>query len=277
MKLAMCHYSFHRTWAAQKWTADRLAEEVAKLGIEGIDYHTRFVGDLPDAAEQILAAVKKHKLTLSGLSFSNDFNQDGKDAFRRQVEQVKAWIQLAAKLKAPVSRIFGGALPRAARLEAKARGAAMQRVMDGLGEVVAEAEKHGVVLALENHGGLPATADEQIEAIRAIDSPSLKATIDVGNYMMVGEEGHVSTAKVVPYAAYVHFKDNKKVPTDETPWGWKVGAATLGDGAVDLAACYRALRDGGYDGYIAIEYEGTEDEATGVPRSVQAVRTAMAD
>ena len=48
-----------------------------------------------------------------------------------------------------------------------------------------------------DHGGLPCTAQEQIDAIKAINSPSLRATIDVGNYMSGGEEGHVATAKLL--------------------------------------------------------------------------------
>ncbi len=47
MKLAICHYSFHRRWAQESWDVDRLTDEVKALGVEGIDYHARLLGYRP--------------------------------------------------------------------------------------------------------------------------------------------------------------------------------------------------------------------------------------
>ncbi len=57
MKLAICHYSFNRVWAQEKWTADRLADEIKALGVEGIDYHARLIGPRENAAPAIRAAL----------------------------------------------------------------------------------------------------------------------------------------------------------------------------------------------------------------------------
>ena len=51
----------------------------------------------------------------------------------------------------------------------------------------------------------------------------------------------------------------------------------MGDGDVDHAACLTALRDAGYERSVGIEYEGTEDELTGVPRSVEYTRSVIGD
>ncbi len=112
MKKAICHYSFHRRWAAEKWTAERLAEEVKALGIEGVDFHAGMMAPAATAAERIRAALSKTGLTLSGLSLGNDFNKEKPEEFRAQVDGVKEWIRVAAELRAPVSRIFGGSLGR---------------------------------------------------------------------------------------------------------------------------------------------------------------------
>ena len=268
MRKAICHYSFHRRWGEEKWTPDRLAAEVEALGIEGIDFHAGLLGDPSNAAGLIARAVGDHGLVLSGLSLSNNFNQDDPEAFRQQVEMVVTWMQVAAEAGAPVSRIFGGSLSRESRTDPAARAGRRGRILEGLGAVVREAEKLGLLLALENHGGLPCTGEEQVDLIEAIGSPNLRATIDVGNYMQGGQEGHEGTRAAAEYAAYVHFKDYRKVPGEGTPWGWTVEACTVGEGDVDHRACIAALREAGYDGFIALEYEGTEDERTGVPRSV---------
>ena len=86
MRKAICHYSFHRRWAAEKWTADRLAEEVKSLGIEGIDFHAGMMAPSATAAERVRAALSKTGLTLSGLSLGNDFNKEKPEEFRVQVE-----------------------------------------------------------------------------------------------------------------------------------------------------------------------------------------------
>jgi len=272
MRTAICHYSFHRRWKRENWTPERLAAEVAALGVEGVDFHAGLLGEPTGAAERVRAAVDRERLVLSGLSLSNNFNQDEPDAFAAQVAGVKTWLAVAADVGAPVSRIFGGGLPAAERRDPAARAARRARILEGLRAVVEEAETRGVVLALENHGGLPCTAEEQAEIIEAVGSPYLRATVDVGNYMQGGQEGHEAARIAAPYCAYVHLKDFRKVPDADSPWGWTLEACTVGDGDVDHRACLAALEKAGYEGFVALEYEGTEPEETGVPRSVAAMQ-----
>ena len=275
MQIAICHYSFHRRWKDEGWTAERLAGEVKALDLPAVDFHAGLLGNPDAAAARIRAALKQNGLTLSGLSLGNDFNMEKPEDFRAQVDTVKRWILVSEEVQAPVSRIFGGHIPVEERNDPSCKAAGRQRIMDALGEVVREAEKHGVVLALENHGVLPCTGEEQMDVLNAINSPALRATIDVGNYLQGGQEGHVGTAIAAPQAAYVHFKDFLKVPDPSQPRGVKLQACVVGDGTVDHGKCLEALRDAGYDGFVAIEYEGTEDEKTGVPRSVEFTRRVM--
>ena len=268
VRKAICHYSFHRRWRAENWTVDRLAEEVENLDVEGVDFHAGFLPPPSEAAGLIRSALDRHGRVLSGLSMSNNFNQDDPEALREQIETVKRWLTVAEEVSAPVSRIFGGHLSAEQRGDPAAAAQGRGRILDALGEVAREAETRGLVLALENHGGLPCTGQEQVEIIETVGSPALKATIDVGNYMQGGQEGHEGTQVAAAHAAYVHFKDFRKIPDESIPWGWKLEPATVGDGDVDLRACVQALRDAGYDGFVALEYEGLEEEATGVPRSV---------
>lgn len=275
MKTAICHYSFHRRWKDEKWTVDRFADEVKALGLENIDFLARMAGQADTIQPQIQQALSRTGLTLSSLSLSNDFNQARKEDWQAQVTDLVQWMDVAAALKAPVCRIFGGYVSLEDRKNPQVRAAAWQRMLDGVAAVTKEAEKRGTLLAIENHGGLPCSGQEQVEVIRAINSPMLRATIDVGNYMGCGQEGIEGTRVAAAYAAYVHFKDNKKVPDASLPWGWRVEACTLGEGAVDLPGCIEALRKAGYTGHIGLEYEGTEDETTGVPKSVRYMKSIV--
>lgn len=272
MKKAICHYSYHRTWKAQGWDLERLTREVRGLGVEGIDFHVRYLGDPEQAADAVKKAIASSGLMLSGLSMSNNFNHECPEALAAEIESVKVWLRVAADVEAPVSRIFGGHLAQEDRRDPAKRAAGRQRILDVLGAVAAEAESLGVVLALENHGGLPCKGEEQVDVIETIGSPSLKATVDVGNYMQGGQEGHEGTEIAAEHCAYVHFKDNVKVPDESTPWGWSPRAAVLGEGDVDLEKCVKVLDAAGYDGFTALEYEAAEDELTGVARSVEAMK-----
>ena len=268
MKKSICHYSFHRRYVAEGWDEVRLANEVKALGVGAVDYHVGFLGDPATAADRVKTALDETGVVLSGISMSNNFNQEEPQEFREQVDSVKTWLRVAAEIGTPVSRIFGGGLPADQRGNPALRAKAMPRVLDGLREVVAEAEKLGVVLAIENHGGLPCLGEEQVETIETINSPYLKAVIDIGNYMQGGQEAHVGVAVAAKHAAYVHLKDFAKVPDANLPWGWNVKATTIGEGDVDIPACIALLRAAGYDGFVALEYEGPEPEETAVPKSV---------
>ena len=268
MKISVCHYSYHRCWEKGNWNCDRLAAEVKSIGADAVDFHVRFLGSPNTAAERISAALRKHGLSLSGLSHGNNFNLPDKKALKEQIGNVKRWLRVAKEVNAPVSRIFGGHIH--SRDDSTALSEAFDRIMPAIEDVTAEAERLGVVLALENHGGLPCSGEEQVKIIETVNSPFLRATVDVGNYMQGGQEGHEGTAAAAHLAAYVHFKDFKKT---SPPFGvgapWGLQACIVGEGDVDHLKCLRILKKAGYKGYIALEYEGPEDEELGVPRSLE--------
>ncbi len=184
------------------------------------------------------------------------------------------WLDVAAELKAPVCRVFGGPADRS---DPTAIDPALERLAGVLKRVVPEAESRGLVLALENHGGMPCTGEEQVRVIERVGSPALRATVDIGNYLSGGQEAVEGTAAAAKHAAYVHVKDYKKTAEGLTPaGGFHVESCTIGQGDVDVPGCIRALREAGYDGYLAVEYEGKEDERTGVPASVEYVKGILA-
>jgi len=272
MKLAMCHYSLHRRWNEEKWDIDRLTDEVAALGIEGIDYHAGLLGTQEGAVDQIGAALERTGLVLSGFSLSTNFNLPDAAEFEAHIENTLSWMRLAEELQAPACRIFGGGADRS---DPKAVEEGLERVLRALNTLAPEAERMGLVLALENHGGLPCTGAEQVQVIEAVDSPAVKATVDVGNYMQGGQTGVEGTTAAARHAAYVHVKDNRALDAPDDR-GREYEACTIGDGVVDIPECLRILKAAGFDDFVALEYEGPEAEQTGVPRSVEYMKKVVA-
>jgi hydroxypyruvate isomerase len=226
------------------------------------------VGSPEDAAEKILSANKKTGLALSGFSISNNFYIDDPEKLTNEINRVIAWIRVAAKVKAPVSRIFGGHLEKKFRSDENLVKKALAKVTDSIGKVVKVAEQEGVVLALENHGALPGSGEHQVGIIKAINSRFLRATVDIGNYMEVGQDAFKGTEIAAPYCAYVHYKDCRKVPDKGNSWGWESQNCLPGKGDANTKKCMEILKKSGYNGYVALEYEVADDEETGIPASV---------
>ncbi len=267
MKKSVCHYSFHRTWKEENWDCRKLCEEVKSAGADAVDFHAGLVGSTETAVADIKAGLEATGLEISGVSMSNNFNQTDAEELRKQVDTVKAWLPVAAEVGSPVSRIFGGHIRD--RSNPAEITEALDRIIPAIEDVLREAEKHGIVLALENHGGLPCTGAEQVQVIEKLNSPYLRATIDVGNYMQVGQEGHEGTAVAAKYASYVHFKDNKK--NDDGSHS----ACTVGKGDVDHLRCLQLLNEAGFNGYVALEYEGLDEERKGVSESLAFMNSVM--
>ncbi len=225
--------------------------------------------------EKVKSALAKSNIELSGFSLSTNFNLEDKRVYNEMIEKTIKWMKIASEVGAPVSRIFGGTLKDRINIDKKVKDEAFKRVIDALGVLAKEAEKLGLILAIENHGGLPCTAEEQVYVIEAINSKYLRATIDIGNYMAGGQEAVDGTKIVSKYCAYVHIKDFKRRPNPSLPWGWSIEPCTIGEGDVDVLGCLKVLKDAGYNGYVALEYEGPEDEKTGVPRSLEFIKSVI--
>ena len=77
------------------------------------------------------------------------------------------------------------------------------------------AAKRGIILGLENHGGITLRADRIIEILKKVDSPWVQMNLDTGNFR---NEVLPQIEKCIPYAANVQVKaevtgdDGKKGP-----------------------------------------------------------------
>jgi len=87
---------------------------------------------------------------------------------------------------------------------------------------------------------------------------------DAGNMVYEGYENYQMGCELLgPYLAHVHAKNSAAsacAATGPQSRLFQTGAAPMREGAVDFAAVFRALRQVGYDGWIAVE-----DFYTGAP------------
>lgn len=247
---------------------------VGELGLDACDLHMRLAGDVDKNLDAILSGLSGNGLALSSYSLSDDLTQEDDAKQREQIDNIKLGLRNAARLGTDTARVFGG---HATGNDAASLAADLAKVTDALKECAEVAEEVKVTLSLENHGGMPGRGEEVLQVLDAVGSPFLKACCDIGNFMGADQSPEDGTRLVAPVTGYVHIKDNSL--TDGEPHGRASKAmegATVGEGVVDVEACLRILKDAGYSGYLALEYEGQEEEHSGVKKSLAFLRQALA-
>ncbi len=103
---------------------------------------------------------------------------------------------------------------------------------------------------IKNHGGIVAEADGVLAIVRGIKSPWFGVNMDTGNFRTADVYGNL--AKIAPYSINVQMKIS-------------IHPAGKPDEPSDFKRVGQILKDAGYRGYIALEYEGRGQPARGLP------------
>ena len=116
-------------------------------------------------ADQYIAKFKKRAfelgLDISGTGIRNNFATADKAARAADVRLAKAWIEVAAKLGAPVIRLFAGAEDQGANPEE-----VFKWMAEDLRECAEYGKQFGVVVGVQNHNDFLKTAAQTIKIDR---------------------------------------------------------------------------------------------------------------
>jgi sugar phosphate isomerase/epimerase len=256
LKLSLAAYSFRDRLNAKPPKMDLFdfVNLAADLGIDAVELTSYYFP--PDVDAGYLHRLKQHAFVLgldvSGTSVGNDFCVPEGPARDKQLALVRTWVDRAAELDAPVIRIFAGRVPKG-----DDEDKALARAIEGIKASLPYAAERGVMLALENHGGITATPEQILRLVRAIDAPNFGVNLDTGNFRTA--DPYADLAKLAPYAVNVQVKT-------------EIGRAGKEKETADLARIVEILRDARYSGYVVLEYEAAEDPLVAVPRHIKALR-----
>jgi len=249
------------------------AQEVA--GVELLDY---FWTDIQMELGPVKDQVADAGLEIAVYSIGNDFFRPDADARAKVLAELKDGVDVANALEVGVMRVFSGNHKEGYALEE-----GLDWIIEGLSEGADYAREHGVILALENHGLMAGRSDQVRHIIEMVDSPALRANLDTGNFLLVGQDPTEAARDLADLVALVHLKDFARAPQGQTEHVYygidnqPYTGTIMGEGQVDLAAILTVLRNAEYDGWLSLEYEGAADPLTvGVPRSLEAARALLA-
>ena len=272
LKLSVAAYSFRKELTSQGDAAAVMSlfnlvdfcREQQVPGVELTSYYFPFFdearsGEHPEERRQgYLQSLARHchrqGVSISGGAIRNDFCV-AEEKLAGQVEAVKRWIDAYAILGAPVIRIFAGKVPKGDTEEA-----ARQRCIRGCQLAADYAEQRGLMLALENHGGITATPDSMLPIVRGVDSPAFGVNFDSGNFRTA--DPYADLERIAPYAI------NAQIKVKMGPHGEQVDA--------DLPRIVDILKHAGYGGWVALEYEESGDVAAEVARYLGELRPLLA-
>lgn len=188
--------------------------------------------------DDYIYAVKRYAhlkgVDISGTGVRNNFANPNKAVREKDVELVKKWIDVAAKLGAPVIRVFSGTVPEGYENNWKVPASWM---VECLKECAAYGAERGVIIGVQNHGDMLKTADETIQIIKAVNSPWIGVIVDTGNFKV--EDPYKDIEKVIPYAVNFQLK--------ESAFG------TNSPIRIDLPRFMKIVNKSGYKGYMPIE------------------------
>jgi sugar phosphate isomerase/epimerase len=254
LKLSCCAYSFRQDLLAGRMTLPQFLDRSAEMGFDGIELTSYY---FRSTDRDLLFDLKKYAhrlgLTVSGTAVGTDFAQPDAGQRAEHVKTTKKWVVHSVELGAPIVRVFAGAVREGVRAED-----AFEWTVEALRECSEFARQHGILIALENHHGLTATAEQTLRLIEAVGSSWLGINLDFGNF---AEDIYEEFTACVPLTVTAHAKRHYRSADGPLP--------------VDYQRVREILAEGGYRGWIAIEYEDEEDPATAVPAFAQDLRVAF--
>lgn len=258
----------------EKVPIEAVIEKACALELDGIEVlHVQMTEETPAYLQKLKRLAFINGLDLYALSIHQNFVSPDEAKRQTQIDHTLCCIDLAHEMGIPSIRLNSGRWGTiksfdelmAKRgieppLEGYTEDDAFTWVISSIEKCLPEAEKAGVILALENHWGLTRTAEGVLRILNAIQSPWLAGTIDTGNFL---EEPYDELEKLAPHAVLVHAKTY-------------FGGGEWYTLDLDYDRIAKILRKVGYTGYISLEYEGKEDPDSGVRKSVDLLRKAFA-
>lgn len=222
-------------WDSQLTGRVEAVEFARRAGFDGVEVSLgrrpvegRLPLDNPEIQARYLAAAAEHRIQIPSTcldALHTYFLKSDKLGAKYLADAIRITRQLKAALI--LVPMFSKGVPSEA--------AEFDYVGDVLRELGPEAEKAGVVLALEN----PLTAENNARIMERSRSKAVKVYYDIGNSTNQGNDA----IKEIRWLGkerigQIHFKDGK---------------AYLGEGKIDIPGVARAMSEIGYDGFVVLE------------------------
>ena len=253
-RAAICAYAVRKELADKTMTYADIIRMAADTGADGVDLTTYWLPDTGDATlYKLRQQAYRAGVSIYTIGIRARMAQPTAELQAAEVALVKQWVDTADRLGASHIRIFGGAVPKGATEDQ-----AVAWAVETLKRAAEESGKRGIMLGVEDDGGITTNADRTVEITTKAGSPWVGINLDIGNFP---DNAYEQIAMCAPYATNVHFKTTVRVNKQRQDADWPRVLKILGDA--------------GYQGYLSMEYEGDQDAPVTVPKLIARMRETI--
>src|SRR4051812_23689309 len=247
-------YSYRQALQSKAMSYEDLINIAVDTGTDGIDMTVYWLpGTTDDVLLPLRRAAFRNRVEIYSVGTRVRLAQPTAELREKELVELRKWVDVAQKMGATHMRVFGGAKPADATLD-QAIGMAIETLKRG----AEYAGARGVILGVEDDGGITDFAKETIQIVAGADSPWAGMNLDIGNFRppKVYEQVEMS----IPYAVSTHIKTTVAQDDGKTraPYDWDRVFAMFGRH--------------GYRGYMGLEYEAEEDPTTAVPKYLKQLK-----
>jgi sugar phosphate isomerase/epimerase len=246
-------YSYRQALQSKAMTYEDLFRVAVDTGVDGIDMTVYW---LPGTSDDILLPLRraayKNRVEIYSIGTRVRLAQPTPELREKELVELRKWVDVAQKLGATHVRVFGGQKPADATLEQ-----AIAMAAETLKQGAEYSGARGIVLGVEDDGGITEFAKETIEIVTRADSQWAGMNLDIGNFRppKVYEQIEMS----IPHAVSTHIKTElTQDDGTKTPFDW--------DRVFGMFVRH------GYRGYMGLEYEANEDPTTAIPKQLRRLK-----
>ena len=251
MRSALCAYSFREALKAKTATYADLIRWAVDWDLDGVDLTVYwFPSTDPGFLLPLRALAYRSGVPIYSISIRTNMCRPTAEQRAAEVTEVRKWVDVASMLGAGHIRVFGGDVPKTST-EKEASG----WVVETLKRASDYGASKGVILGLENHGGITSKADTILEIVNAVNSPWVGVNLDTGNFRT---QVYEQVEQLAPYAVNVQLKVDLTEDGEKKPADWN--------------RVFTILARNGYKGFVAIEHESKDDPTVSLPKLSKKLR-----
>lgn len=257
-KLSLAQWSLHKAIRDEK-TLDPLdfAQKANELGFEGIEYvSTLYTDKIKEIGmEALLDSLKiksqQNRVQNVLIMVDDEGHLADLDEVKRNeaIENHKKWVDAANYLGCHSIRVNAHGVGSAEEVANSA--------VEGLTKLSEYAEKQGINVIVENHGGYTSNGEWLAKVMESVGRANCGTLPDFGNFCQTEDYGSINDENCKD--AY----DIYKGVTELMPYAKAVSAKSYdfdeegNQPKIDYKKMLKIVKDAGYTGYIGVEYEGS--------------------
>ena len=245
VKIGLNFFSFDNPIKNKELDIFDVIKYVASIDMECVDitgYYFPTYPQVPD--DEYIYNVKRcafrNTIDIAGTGVRNDFTKPDLSERKKEIQLVKDWIVVGAKLGASTIRIFSGpGIPEGYTWDEAAKW-----IAEATDECAEFGKQYGVMVAMQNHNDFLKTADEVNKFLSLCKSDNVGLMLDIGCFRTA--DPYVEIEEVIHHAITWQIKESVFIKGVETK--------------TDVKKLMELIQRKNYRGYLPIETLGKGNE-----------------